>query len=51
MINLCLLISGGSLSNMYGMSLARHKLYPDIKKTGLFKRNPLVVLTSDQVSF
>lgn len=39
---------GGSMSNMYGMLLARYRLYPDVKRTGIFGRKPLVIFTSDQ---
>jgi len=39
---------GGSLSNMYGMVLARHNKYPDLKTTGLFGRKPLVAFTSEE---
>merc|ERR1719402_954479 len=37
---------GGSLSNMYGMMLARHNAFPDLKTKGLFNHQPLVALTS-----
>merc|ERR1719370_185412 len=39
---------GGSISNMYGMVLARHKAYPDIKRTGLSGLPALVALTSEE---
>ena len=39
---------GGSLSNMYGMMLARHAKYPDLKSSGLFGQKPLVAFTSDE---
>ncbi|XP_045605307.1 cysteine sulfinic acid decarboxylase isoform X1 [Procambarus clarkii] len=39
---------GGSLSNMYGMVMARYKKYPDVKRTGVFGLKPLVAFTSDQ---
>ncbi|XP_063880876.1 cysteine sulfinic acid decarboxylase-like isoform X2 [Scylla paramamosain] len=39
---------GGSISNMYGMVLARYRRHPNIKKTGIFDQKPLVVFTSDQ---
>ncbi|KAK8719957.1 hypothetical protein OTU49_013663, partial [Cherax quadricarinatus] len=39
---------GGSISNMYGMVLARHHTHPDIKLKGSSSTRPLVVLTSDQ---
>jgi len=39
---------GGSLSNMYGMMLARHKFFPEIKKTGLAGHLPLVAFTSEE---
>jgi len=39
---------GGSLSNMYGMMLARQKKFPDIKSTGMFGQKPLVAFTSEE---
>ncbi|XP_018052589.1 PREDICTED: cysteine sulfinic acid decarboxylase-like [Atta colombica] len=39
---------GGSISNMYGMLLARHKIFPCIKKSGIFSlKSPLVCFTSE----
>lgn len=34
---------------MYGIVMARHKKYPELKETGLFGRKELVLLTSDMV--
>jgi hypothetical protein len=42
--------AGGSISNMYGMVLARHKAVPDTKTRGLSGMPPLVVFTSEDVS-
>eukprot|EP00095_Tigriopus_kingsejongensis_P002618 snap_masked-scaffold1459_size40432-processed-gene-0.1 protein:Tk02618 transcript:snap_masked-scaffold1459_size40432-processed-gene-0.1-mRNA-1 annotation:"isoform cra_a" len=40
---------GGSISNMYGLILARHKMFPDIKVKGLVATaKPLVVFTSEE---
>jgi len=39
---------GGSLSNMYGMMLARHWKYPELKTKGLFGHSPLVAFTSEE---
>lgn len=39
---------GGSLSNMYGMMLARHHKFPQLKTSGLFGHPPLVALTSEE---
>lgn len=39
---------GGSVSNMYGMILARYRRHPEVKRTGVFGQKPLVVFTSDQ---
>jgi len=39
---------GGSMSNMYGMMLARHKAFPEVKRTGLGGLPPLVALTSEE---
>jgi len=39
---------GGSMSNMYGMMLARHWKYPELKTKGLFNHAPLVALTSEE---
>jgi hypothetical protein len=41
---------GGSVSNMYGMVLARYKAIPDSKTKGLSGLPPLVVFTSEDVS-
>lgn len=41
---------GGSLSNMYGMMLARHRLAPEAKQKGISSIKPLVVFTSEDVS-
>ncbi|GLH12200.1 Glutamate decarboxylase [Gryllus bimaculatus] len=38
---------GGSISNMYGIVLARYKKVPDIKTKGLSSAPPLVAFTSD----
>lgn len=39
---------GGSLSNMYGMVLARYKAQPDVKSIGCFGFKPLVAFTSEE---
>ncbi|XP_037934449.1 cysteine sulfinic acid decarboxylase-like [Teleopsis dalmanni] len=39
---------GGSISNMYGLVLARYKRYPMIKSEGLFGMRPLVLFTSEE---
>eukprot|EP00095_Tigriopus_kingsejongensis_P002620 snap_masked-scaffold1459_size40432-processed-gene-0.5 protein:Tk02620 transcript:snap_masked-scaffold1459_size40432-processed-gene-0.5-mRNA-1 annotation:"glutamate decarboxylase-like protein 1" len=40
---------GGSTSNMYGMVLARHRMFPEIKQKGLLgSGKPLVVYTSEE---
>lgn len=41
---------GGSMSNMYGMVLARYKAIPDSKVKGLSGLPPLVVFASEDVS-
>ena len=39
---------GGSLANMYGLMLARHRLLPNLKTTGLCGlQKPLVIFTSE----
>jgi len=40
---------GGSLANMYGLMLARHNLYPEIKTKGITgsEVKPLVIFTSE----
>ena len=40
---------GGSLANMYGLMLARHNLYPDIKTKGIAstQTKPLAIFTSE----
>jgi hypothetical protein len=42
--------AGGSVSNMYGMVLARYKAIPDSKTKGLSGLPPLVAFTSEDVS-
>jgi glutamate/tyrosine decarboxylase-like PLP-dependent enzyme len=42
--------AGGSVSNMYGMVLARYRAIPDSKTKGLSGLPPLVVFTSEDVS-
>lgn len=42
-----ILCPGGSISNMYGMVLARYKMIPDVKKKGLAGLPPLVCFTSE----
>lgn len=42
-----ILCPGGSLSNMYGMILARYHYFPDVKRKGLSGLPPLAVFTSD----
>uniref|UniRef100_A0A1L8DZH3 Putative pyridoxal-dependent decarboxylase conserved domain protein n=1 Tax=Nyssomyia neivai TaxID=330878 RepID=A0A1L8DZH3_9DIPT len=37
---------GGSMSNMYAMVLARFKINPQYKSTGMFNTSPLVAFTS-----
>jgi len=39
---------GGSLSNMYGMMLARHHAFPEIKRTGLSGHPALAAFTSEE---
>lgn len=39
---------GGSISNLHAMLLARYKLHPESKQSGIFTLKPLVAFTSDQ---
>ncbi|XP_036326244.1 cysteine sulfinic acid decarboxylase-like [Rhagoletis pomonella] len=39
---------GGSMSNMYGLVLARYSRHPDIKTAGMFGMRPLVLFTSEE---
>ncbi|KAK0059351.1 cysteine sulfinic acid decarboxylase [Biomphalaria pfeifferi] len=39
---------GGSLSNMYALNLARHKMFPDVKLTGLSALPTMCVMTSEK---
>lgn len=41
---------GGSISNMYGMALARYNAVPNVKTKGCFNMKPLVAFTSEEVS-
>ena len=36
------------MSNFYGMLLARHHLFPELKSKGLFGSKPLVAFTSEE---
>jgi len=42
---------GGSISNMYGMTLAKHFKCPELKTSGLFGSKPLVVFTSAEFHY
>ena len=43
--------SGGSISNMYALMIARHKLYPEHKKHGMRAiKGQLIMYTSRHVS-
>ncbi|XP_058975350.1 cysteine sulfinic acid decarboxylase-like [Musca domestica] len=39
---------GGSISNMYGVVLARYRQFPEIKSKGMFGIPPLVIFTSEE---
>ncbi|XP_072105763.1 cysteine sulfinic acid decarboxylase isoform X2 [Mobula birostris] len=39
---------GGSMSNMYAMNVARYKLFPEIKKRGLWELPRMAVFTSKE---
>ncbi|XP_072015152.1 cysteine sulfinic acid decarboxylase-like [Amphiura filiformis] len=39
---------GGSVANVYAMNVARHKMFPDIKKKGLSGHQRLILFTSEQ---
>ncbi|KAJ4449078.1 hypothetical protein ANN_00473 [Periplaneta americana] len=45
-----MIMSRGSISNMYGMVLARYKAVPECKTKGLSGQLPLVAFTSEAVS-
>lgn len=42
---------GGSLSNMYAMTLARYRLNPEFKRKGMFGSAPLVAFTSVEAHY
>ena len=42
---------GGSMANMYAISLARHRLDPSIKERGLYTHQPLAIFSSDQCHY
>ena len=42
-----ILSPGGSLSNMYGMVLARYKYFPEAKRRGMSGLPPLALFTSE----
>ncbi|XP_022221014.2 cysteine sulfinic acid decarboxylase [Drosophila obscura] len=39
---------GGSMSNMYGIVMARYKYAPEVKTSGMFGMRPLVLFTSEE---
>ena len=39
---------GGSMANMYGILMARHARFPDLKKTGISGAKPMVIYTSEE---
>jgi len=46
-----LYITGGSMGNLYGISVARYQKFPDIKEKGIYSlKKPLCLFTSDKVS-
>lgn len=52
--NRCYYSSGGSLSNMYGMVLARYQKFPEIKTKGMIGGDvakPLVAFTSEEAHY
>lgn len=42
---------GGSISNLYGLMIARYHRFPESKKTGIQSLPPMAVFCSEQVSF
>eukprot|EP00992_Anisonema_acinus_P013542 TRINITY_DN8800_c0_g1_i1.p1 TRINITY_DN8800_c0_g1~~TRINITY_DN8800_c0_g1_i1.p1 ORF type:complete len:516 (+),score=100.48 TRINITY_DN8800_c0_g1_i1:68-1615(+) len=46
-----LFVPGGSIGNMYGILLARHRICPDVRKRGNPSDKPLVLFTSDQAHY
>lgn len=46
-----ILSPGGSMNNMYAMTLARYQQNPDIKRTGVFGCRPLVAFTSCEAHY
>ncbi|XP_035765855.1 acidic amino acid decarboxylase GADL1-like [Neolamprologus brichardi] len=42
---------GGSLSNIYGVNLARYRYCPDFKEVGMFSAPRLVILTSQECHY
>ena len=41
--------AGGSISNMYGMNLARYQKYPEVKEEGMSALPRICLFTSEQV--
>ncbi|XP_059812136.1 cysteine sulfinic acid decarboxylase isoform X2 [Hypanus sabinus] len=39
---------GGSMSNMYAMNVARYKLFPEVKKQGLWELPRMAIFTSEE---
>ncbi|KAJ8036303.1 Cysteine sulfinic acid decarboxylase [Holothuria leucospilota] len=42
---------GGSIANMYAMTLARYSAQADIQKTGMFAQNPMKIFTTELCHF
>lgn len=46
-----LFVPGGSLANLYGLLLARHRSFPDVSRTGTWGLPRMAVLCSEQAHF
>ena len=43
--------AGGSMSNQYGLALARYRRHPEVKSQGLFGMKPMVIFTSEDAHY
>lgn len=46
---MCLVSTGGAISNMYSVMIARYKYFPEVKTKGMSAAPRLVLFTSEHV--
>lgn len=48
---MCLSSTGGAISNMYSVMIARYKYFPEVKTKGMSAAPRLVLFTSEHVRY